>query len=160
MLLENTQLCNCCLEATNCLESGLHSMLPNQFNQLLQRKDILQVNLTYITEKGNMVSEFHYNTKLREFATQFEQWQEEEEKRATNAKMTILQILQFPGGWLCDAEDGAVSFELPVNQDRSRQLHVLRKLYTPDLFYMLHMVLYETGQYTERYVLLTSKSKR
>lgn len=94
------------------------------------------VKKTHSTFKEQITYEEHN----KEYQVNLERWKKTLGAHVNSTKESIYNVLLFPGGWMCDQREAAVT-EFSEESSRSQQLLSLRQLCLPYLTFLLHSVL-------------------
>jgi len=101
---------------------------------------------------GKFTEQIVYESRLTIHQDESMSWEETDKILSTKTKEAIYKVLTYPRGWLVDDE---IEVQERNEEDhyRTLQLENLRKHCIPDLFFLLHQVLFETKCYRESILL-------
>lgn len=94
---------------------------------------------------GDFTERVAIEHRLQEYEADLEKWQQSLMNQTEATKKSIYNVLLFvDGGWLIDQEA-----KEEIDENRARELSLLRHICLPALCFLLHKVLHTTEQYRE-----------
>ena len=122
-------------------------------HQILQRtlarmqRDSNQL-FAYLDSSGKISEELMYAQQRSQYEETRKLWEIEAERHTTDTIDKLCAVLQMDGGWLVETDPEQAQAET----QRHQEMEVLRRQCIPTVVFMLHKILFETGQYQKRYV--------
>jgi hypothetical protein len=90
-----------------------------------------------------------YGQRQKAYEDEYQVWAKRVWDLARRAARAIYRVILFPGGWLVDSHRPSSQEGTDQEHQRQKEMLLLRRQCVPNLFFMLHTILFETKQYRD-----------